>query len=55
MKMSQKNCKHKWVDMEDGTIDRFCVKCLEFEKQTRIVVIKPIFPDFKAKSPRAVG
>ncbi|MED0939588.1 hypothetical protein P4T37_23105 [Bacillus mobilis] len=20
-------CQHKWVDMEDGTNDKFCVKC----------------------------
>lgn len=20
-------CKHKWIDMEDGTFDQFCVRC----------------------------
>lgn len=20
-------CKHKWVDMEDGSLDQFCVRC----------------------------
>lgn len=26
-------CKHKWVDMEDGTIDKFCVRCRKFAMQ----------------------
>jgi hypothetical protein len=28
-----KLCNHKWVDMEDGTFDKFCVRCSEKEKQ----------------------
>lgn len=30
------DCKHKWVDMEDGTNDRFCVKCSQKAKQMQI-------------------
>lgn len=26
-------CEHKWVDMEDGNLDRFCVKCGKKAKQ----------------------
>lgn len=29
-------CKHKWVDMEDGTKDRFCVKCSHKAKQMQV-------------------
>lgn len=28
-----KKCKHKWVNMEDGTADRFCVRCRKFAMQ----------------------
>jgi hypothetical protein len=28
-------CDHKWVDMEDGTNDEFCVKCSRFAKQNQ--------------------
>lgn len=31
-------CKHKWVDMEDGTLDKFCVRCRKFSMQA---VMKP--------------
>ncbi len=30
-------CKHKWVDMEDGTNDQFCVKCSEKQKQAMVL------------------
>ncbi|PEJ68684.1 hypothetical protein CN680_26030 [Bacillus pseudomycoides] len=29
-------CKHKWIDMEDGTNDKFCVKCSKKVKQMQI-------------------
>ena len=28
-----KLCNHKWIDMEDGTFDKFCVRCSEKAKQ----------------------
>lgn len=28
-----KTCIHKWVDMEDGTLDKFCVRCSHKAKQ----------------------
>ena len=31
--MTKEKCKHKWGDMEDGTLDQFCVRCSL--KQTR--------------------
>lgn len=31
-----KKCKHKWVDMEDGTLDKFCVRCSKKAKQAQI-------------------
>ncbi|MCI0767438.1 hypothetical protein [Bacillus sp. TL12] len=31
-------CKHKWIDMEDGTNDRFCVKCSQKAKQMAIAL-----------------
>lgn len=30
---SKKKCNHKWVDMEDGTLDKFCVRCSQKAKQ----------------------
>ena len=32
-------CKHKWVDMEDGSLDKFCVRC---SKKAMQAVIKPM-------------
>lgn len=29
-------CKHKWVNMEDGTLDKFCVRCRKFAKQAQM-------------------
>lgn len=29
-------CQHKWIDMEDRTNDKFCVKCSEKVKQMQI-------------------
>lgn len=29
-------CKHKWVDMEDGSLDRICVKCRKFAMQASL-------------------
>lgn len=26
-------CKHKWVDMKDGSLDKFCVRCSKEAKQ----------------------
>lgn len=26
-------CDHKWVDMEDGSYDKFCVRCSKKAKQ----------------------
>jgi hypothetical protein len=39
-------CKHKWIDMEDGTLDRFCVRCSKKAKQAvmRQVMIEPAVP-----------
>ncbi|MCM3111681.1 hypothetical protein [Lederbergia lenta] len=31
--MSNEKCNHKWIDLEDGTLDRFCVKCRKFAMQ----------------------
>ncbi|MEK4636871.1 hypothetical protein NST14_11840 [Bacillus sp. FSL W8-0519] len=31
-------CKHKWVDMEDGTNDKLCVKCSKKVKQMQITL-----------------
>lgn len=28
-----KKCKHKWVDMEDGSLEKFCVRCRKFAMQ----------------------
>lgn len=33
-----KKCNHKWVAMEDGTNDKFCVRCRKFAMQA---VVKP--------------
>ncbi|WJE54315.1 hypothetical protein QRE66_08790 [Bacillus cereus] len=30
-------CKHKWIDMEDGTNDQFCIKCSMKQKQAMMV------------------
>lgn len=31
-------CKHKWVDMEDGTLDKFCVRCRKFAMQAVVTL-----------------
>ncbi|PFJ42673.1 hypothetical protein COI99_29875 [Bacillus cereus] len=31
-------CKHKWVDMEDGTNEKFRVKCSQKVKQMQIAL-----------------
>lgn len=31
-------CKHKWVDMEDGTLDKFCVRCRKFAMQAQLAM-----------------
>lgn len=36
MGLEKMKCAHKWVDMEDGTNDRFCVKCSQKAKQMQI-------------------
>lgn len=36
--MKMRKCKHKWVDMEDGTLDKLCVRCRKFAMQA---VMKP--------------
>ena len=28
-----KKCEHKWIDMEDGSHDKFCVRCSKKAKQ----------------------
>lgn len=33
-----KKCKHKWVDMEDGTFDKFCVRCRKFAMQAQLAM-----------------
>lgn len=35
-------CKHKWIDMEDGSLDRFCVKCSFKQMQS---ALKPLTVD----------
>lgn len=29
-------CSHKWVDMEDGSLDKFCVRCRKFAMQAQM-------------------
>lgn len=31
--MKLNGCDHKWVDMEDGSLDKFCVRCSQKAKQ----------------------
>lgn len=38
-------CEHKWVDMEDGSLDQFCVKCSLKQMQA---VMKPIGAELSA-------
>lgn len=32
-------CNHKWIDMEDGSLDKFCVRCSK--KAMQAVMLKP--------------
>jgi hypothetical protein len=32
-------CEHKWIDMEDGSLDKFCVKC-SFKAKQNFMSIK---------------
>lgn len=36
-----KKCNHKWVDMEDGTNDKLCVRCRKFAMQGRLQFESP--------------
>lgn len=40
MKTTANQCDHKWIDMEDGTLDKFCVRCSSKKKQA--VMASPI-------------
>lgn len=44
--MSERSCKHKWVDMEDGTRDKFCVRCSHKAKQAVITINDNPAPSF---------
>lgn len=33
-----KKCNHKWVAMEDGTKDKFCVRCRKFAMQAQMAM-----------------
>lgn len=35
---NKRKCKHKWVDMEDGTLRKFCVRCARFAKQAQMAM-----------------
>lgn len=35
-------CKHKWIDMEDGSLDQFCVRCRKFQMQA---ILNPLTAD----------
>lgn len=30
-------CEHKYVDMEDGTLRKFCVRCSKFASQAQLM------------------
>jgi hypothetical protein len=34
-----KSCEHNWVAMEDGTLDKFCLKCSYKAKQAVNITI----------------
>ena len=44
--MAEEKCKHKWVDMEDGTLDQFCVRCSL--KQMQNAMLMPKVPSISA-------
>ncbi|MED2793308.1 hypothetical protein P4256_16495 [Bacillus wiedmannii] len=46
-------CKHKWIDMEDGTNDKFCVKCSQKVKQMQIALPISISISVSAALPTA--
>lgn len=35
-----KQCNHKWIDMEDGSLDTFCVRCRK--KGMQSVMVMPV-------------
>lgn len=37
-----RKCKHKWVDIEDGTLDQICVRCRKFQMRN---IIEPLSVD----------
>lgn len=34
----EKKCKHKYVDMEDGSLRKFCVRCSKFAAQAQLML-----------------
>lgn len=43
-------CNHKWVDMEDGSLRKFCVRCAKFALQAQMAI--PVKTDVAEKSAR---
>lgn len=45
-------CKHKWVDMEDGTLDQFCVRCRKFQMRA---VLNPLGVELESEMSISMG
>ena len=48
----KKKCKHKWVDMEDGSFNQFCVRCSLKQMQN---VMNPISADLGTSMSMPLG
>lgn len=44
-------CKHKWVDVGNGTHDQICVKCLLIQKQAVMMAPIVIAPTISISQP----
>lgn len=45
------NCKHKYVNMEDGTRDKFCVRCSKKFKQAAMHIDPRTEPESQTINP----
>jgi len=46
------DCKHKWIDMEDGSFDQFCVRCSLKQMQN---VMMPLGAEISASIAQSIA
>ncbi|WP_381482234.1 hypothetical protein [Sporosarcina contaminans] len=47
----ERKCQHKWVIMEDGSLDKFCVRCRRYAKQAQLAMPATVSASVSASQP----